>query len=294
MTNQESIILALGVFYSRLFFIYWVFPYLLGMLIHYSLNRNFIKALGWLVLLVIALHFWVNYAFGVMMGSWGPVDPVEIRLLLWASVVMIGQSIFWAWLWRKKKSVGSLSWRTVSAVALVVSLITAIPATAVFALSAGTRYSRSSVVQERLEIAGCVPYPGSESWHQGYPYREAEFVDGGKFADEYLGLRFGVSDDFETVLDFYEEHLENEGYETRRGLLRTVAEESPRMDRSTGQMITPTEADMGPGRPSLLAIRDDGIAILVSTVIMYPVTIYWNIPADFEQVFESEYRWLEE
>lgn len=294
MTNQESIILAFGAFYSRLFFIYWVFPYLLGMLIHYSLNRKFTKALGWLVLLVIALHFWVNYAFGVMIGSWGAVNPLDIRLLLLACVVMIGQSIFWAWLWRRNRRIGTTSWRTVSAVALVVSLLTAIPATAVFALSAGTRYSRSSVVQERLEIAGYVSYPGSEPWHQGYPYYEAEFVDAGKFADEYLGLRFRVPEDFELLLDFYEEHLENEGYETKRGLLRCTAESAPRMDRSTGQMHTPTEAEMGPGRPSLLAIRDDGIAILVSLVSLYPVTIYWNIPADFEQVFESEYVWLDE
>lgn len=294
MTTQESIILAFGAFYSRLFFIYWVFPYMLGMLIHYSLNRKFIKALGWLALLMITLRFWVSYAVGVMMSSWGAVDPVEIRLLLLACVVMIGQSIFWAWLWRRNRRIGTTSWRTVSAVALVVSLLIAIPATAVFALSAGTRYSRSSVVQERLEIAGYVEYPGSEPWHQGYPYREPEFVDAGKFADEYLGLRFGVPDDFETVLDFYEELFENEGYETRRGLLRTVAEESPQMDRTTGTMHTPTEADMGPGRPSLLAIRDDGTAIMVSTVSLYPVTIYWNIPADFEQVFESEYVWLDE
>ena len=282
-----TILYGVGAILSRLSILYWILPYIIGTFCHHLISRHWIRTAGWAIGLALWSCVFISYFMGVVMWS-GAIDALNMRWLLASCIVMIGQVVFWGWLWYRLRRRGSISgWRTIATFALPVSLVFCLTTTICYAGWAGFQHQQLGIAEDRLAGIGYEPYPGAEYPLDSYPYSPPRFRDGRKLAEASLTIWPKTQDDPEQVVDFYLELFENEGFEVRRGLLRSAAERTPRPDRRGG-MHVPDESSLSPGRPALLAIRDDRVAVLVHEGI----TVFWNTHDDFREQFDLYYEWV--
>jgi hypothetical protein len=101
----------------------WIIPYAAGMMFHHLISNNRLKAIGWLLVALFGLYkgviptlVLVGYVF---------IIP-SIYKIIWAItfIGMLGQLVFWWFIWRKYRRRGEISgWRTAAIGAFLVILL---------------------------------------------------------------------------------------------------------------------------------------------------------------------------
>ena len=271
----------------------WLIPYSTGMVIgNFALRRSG-RAIGWLIFYIIG-----GSITGFLSGFFAYGDSEIMLWRIMSVIVMVGQTLFWGFLWfRYKKSGKYAGWRTVAATALIVSLAYTLPlmlySYEVFAQHAEAKawsermdQNRAKKAQEFLEeresywetvpaMVGFKEYPDT-TWSNkvllGNPNVEFLLPLRERIPGKDMMYFFCTKDLPDQVLEFYTECAEEADMEIRLGKYDGHFEDGSRWSYDL---------------PALVATGDNNTAMIVTTSFMlnsWEVWIWWETNASFPNV----------